>query len=69
MKRFLAFHLHHFFEWLHQHVALHHYARGRTHQDRATKHGDDANLIRPPEWNPRLWDRDGDSRTDTQKRP
>ncbi len=69
MMRRLTLHWHRFLEWLHQHIALHHYRRGHAHQRRSVKHGKRADLICPPEWNPRLWDRDGDPRADAEERP
>lgn len=71
----LRFHWHRFLEWLHQLRARRHFARGRAHHELALAHRVEADRLRPPshvdparEWEPRLWDRDHDPRSDERNR-
>ena len=62
--RSLRWHWHRLLEWLHGKLAM--FAKGRFdfHWDRAEHHGWHADLLAPlaesppPEWQPRLWERD-----------
>lgn len=71
----LRFHWHRFLEWLHQLRAQRYFARGRAHHELSLAHRVEADRLRPPahedrarEWDPRLWERNGDARSDNRER-
>lgn len=75
MKMPFSWHWHRFWEWADGHLATGLWTWGDHHHNRSDAHGDLADRIEvrrrlkaAPEWNPRLWQRDEDPRSDTRER-